>query len=83
MLSNKLRALGAHVIELPTIRIEPPTNLREFAELVQDAHVYDWILFTSTNESKPSSIFSSSFTMTPVRLAARVSLLSDRRRRNA
>src|SRR5581483_6709073 len=35
-LSNKLRALGAHVIELPTIRIEPPTNLREFAELVQD-----------------------------------------------
>src|SRR6266581_4974149 len=37
-LSNKLRALGAHVIELPTIRIEPPGNLREFAELIQDAH---------------------------------------------
>jgi uroporphyrinogen III methyltransferase/synthase len=48
-LSNKLRALGAHVIELPTIRIESPTNLREFAELVQDAHVYDWIVFTSAN----------------------------------
>jgi len=48
-LSNKLRALGAHVIELPTIRIEPPGNLREFAELVQDAHVYDWIVFTSAN----------------------------------
>ncbi len=48
-LSNKLRALGAHVIELPTIRIEPPTNLREFAELVQDAHIYDWIVFTSAN----------------------------------
>src|SRR5258707_483719 len=48
-LSNKLRALGAHVIELPTIRIEPPSNLREFAELVQDAHVYDWIVFTSAN----------------------------------
>src|SRR5260370_23149333 len=28
VLSNKLRALGAHVIELPPIRIEPPTNLR-------------------------------------------------------
>jgi uroporphyrinogen III methyltransferase / synthase len=49
VLSNKLRALGAHVIELPTIRIEPPGNLRDFAELVQDAHVYDWIVFTSAN----------------------------------
>jgi uroporphyrinogen III methyltransferase/synthase len=49
VLSNKLRALGAHVIELPTIRIEPPSNLREFAELVQDAHVYEWIVFTSAN----------------------------------
>src|SRR6266404_3158532 len=49
VLSNKLRALGAHVIELPTIRIEPPSNLREFAELVQDAHGYDWIVFTSAN----------------------------------
>jgi uroporphyrinogen III methyltransferase / synthase len=48
-LSNQLRALGAHVIELPTIRIEPPINLREFAELVQDAHIYDWIVFTSVN----------------------------------
>src|SRR5438034_1637764 len=36
VLSNKLRALGAQVIELPTIRIEPPSDLREFAELVQD-----------------------------------------------
>src|SRR5438105_6512973 len=49
VLSNKLRAIGAHVIELPTIRIEPPSDLREFAELVQDAHVYDWIVFTSAN----------------------------------
>ncbi|HEX5492080.1 MAG TPA: uroporphyrinogen-III C-methyltransferase [Candidatus Udaeobacter sp.] len=48
-LSNKLRSLGAHIIELPTIRIEPPINLREFAELVQDAHIYDWIVFTSAN----------------------------------
>src|SRR5947207_15257209 len=49
VLSNKLRGLGAHVIELPTIRIEPPTSLREFAELVQDAHIYQWIVFTSAN----------------------------------
>ncbi len=37
-LTSQLRALGADVIELPTIRIEPPTDLREFGELVQDAH---------------------------------------------
>ncbi|MDQ2867347.1 MAG: uroporphyrinogen-III C-methyltransferase [Verrucomicrobiota bacterium] len=48
-LSAQLRELGADVLELPTIRIEPPTELREFAELVQDAHSYDWIIFTSTN----------------------------------
>src|SRR5206468_6552455 len=49
VLSNKLRALGTHVIELPTIRVEAPSNLREFAELVQDVHAYDWIVFTSVN----------------------------------
>jgi uroporphyrinogen III methyltransferase / synthase len=48
-LSSQLRALGADVIQLPTIRIEPPSDLREFAELVQDAHSYDWIVFTSPN----------------------------------
>jgi uroporphyrinogen III methyltransferase / synthase len=48
-LTSQLRAFGADVIELPTIRIEPPTDLREFGELVQDAHVYDWIVFTSPN----------------------------------
>jgi uroporphyrinogen III methyltransferase / synthase len=49
VLTEQLRSLGADVIELPTIRIEPPTDLREFAELVQDAHAYDWIVFTSPN----------------------------------
>jgi uroporphyrinogen III methyltransferase/synthase len=48
-LTNLLRDLGADVIELPTIRIGPPTDLRAFAELVQDAHGYDWIVFTSPN----------------------------------
>ncbi|HEX4630139.1 MAG TPA: uroporphyrinogen-III C-methyltransferase [Chthoniobacterales bacterium] len=48
-LTDQLRDLGADVIELPTIRIEPPTDLRAFAELVQDAHGYDWIVFTSPN----------------------------------
>ncbi|MGI8957580.1 MAG: uroporphyrinogen-III C-methyltransferase [Chthoniobacterales bacterium] len=48
-LSEQLRDLGAEAIELPTIRIEPPSDLRAFAELVQDAHGYDWIVFTSPN----------------------------------
>jgi uroporphyrinogen III methyltransferase/synthase len=49
VLTDQLRELGADVIELPTIRIEPPTDLRGFAELVQAAHGYDWIVFTSPN----------------------------------
>jgi uroporphyrinogen III methyltransferase/synthase len=49
VLSEQLGGLGADVIELPTIRIEPPSDLRAFAELVQDAHAYDWIVFTSPN----------------------------------
>jgi uroporphyrinogen III methyltransferase / synthase len=48
-LSAALRDLGADVYELPLIRREPPANLREFAELVQDAHGYEWIVFTSAN----------------------------------
>jgi uroporphyrinogen III methyltransferase/synthase len=48
-LSAELRASGADVFELPTIRIEPPTEAREFAELVQDVHAYDWLVFTSPN----------------------------------
>lgn len=48
-LSARLRELGADVLELSTIRIEPPADLRAFAELVQDCHSYDWIIFTSPN----------------------------------
>jgi uroporphyrinogen III methyltransferase/synthase len=46
---ERLRALGADAFELPTIRIEPPLNKREFYELVADSHIYDWIVFTSPN----------------------------------
>ena len=48
-LSGALGRLGADVFELPTIRIEPPKDVREFAELVQDVHSYDWLVFTSPN----------------------------------
>ena len=48
-LSARLLALGADVLEIPTIRTEKPTDERGFAELVRDGHAYDWILFTSPN----------------------------------
>ena len=48
-LAGALRDLGADVYEMPLIKREPPENLREFAELVQDAHAYEWIVFTSAN----------------------------------
>jgi len=48
-LRDGLRNLGADVFELPTIRIEPPHDLRAFAELVRDVHEYDWLVFTSPN----------------------------------
>ncbi len=48
-LGDALRDLGADVYELPLIRREPPEDLREFGELVQDAHAYEWIVFTSAN----------------------------------
>ncbi len=48
-LIERLRALGADAFELPTIRIEPAPNKREFYELVLDAHTYDWLVFTSPN----------------------------------
>jgi len=48
-LARGLRDLGAEVIELPTIRIEPPSNPKAFREAVRDAHSYDWLVFTSPN----------------------------------
>ncbi|MCB1226715.1 MAG: uroporphyrinogen-III C-methyltransferase [Verrucomicrobiales bacterium] len=48
-LTRELVDLGADVIEVPTIRIEEPKDRRGFAELVKDAHTYDWLIFTSPN----------------------------------
>ncbi|MFZ4764609.1 MAG: uroporphyrinogen-III C-methyltransferase [Roseimicrobium sp.] len=48
-LSKSLAQLGAEVIEIPTIRIEAPKDLKAFGQLVMDAHTYDWLVFTSPN----------------------------------
>ncbi|MEO0416699.1 MAG: uroporphyrinogen-III C-methyltransferase, partial [Verrucomicrobiota bacterium] len=50
-MSRKLRDLGADVLEMPTIRVEPcqGDDAREFASMVVNAHTYDWLIFTSPN----------------------------------
>jgi uroporphyrinogen III methyltransferase/synthase len=48
-LSRELSALGADVMELPTIRIEYPDDRVGFAEGVTHAHEYDWLVFSSPN----------------------------------
>lgn len=51
-LSSALSALGAEVLELPTIRIVPPTDRKDFAEAVVDSPHYDWLVFSSPNGVK-------------------------------
>lgn len=48
-LARRLRELGADAFEMPTIRIEPPANPALLREVAADAHLYDWIVFTSPN----------------------------------
>ncbi len=48
-LSSRLRELGADVMEIPTIRIEPPTDKIAFVQMIADCHGYDWLVFTSPN----------------------------------
>ncbi len=48
-LIDALRELGADAYELPTIRIEPPTEKTAFVEALSDVRGYDWIVFTSPN----------------------------------
>lgn len=63
VLSAQLAALGADVIELPTIRTEPSPKPAEFARFVTDAHTYDWLVFTSPNGVE--SFFEAFFTAYP------------------
>jgi len=48
VLSARLAELGAEVIELPTIRIEPTLD-KALRETIQDIGSYDWVVFTSPN----------------------------------
>ena len=48
-LSGQLRDLGAEVLEIPTIRIVPPTSNAPIIESITGIGNYDWIIFTSAN----------------------------------
>jgi uroporphyrinogen III methyltransferase/synthase len=48
-LSRRLLELGADVLEVPTIRIVPPTERHLIADVLLELNSYDWIVFTSPN----------------------------------
>jgi uroporphyrinogen III methyltransferase / synthase len=48
-LSQQLRELGAEVLEVPTIRFEPPTEKKALVDALLELNSYDWLIFTSPN----------------------------------
>jgi uroporphyrinogen III methyltransferase/synthase len=48
-LASALQERGAEVLEIPTIRTEPPTDRRVLVEAMAGLTAYDWIVFTSPN----------------------------------
>ncbi len=48
-LAMRLGALGAGVIELPTIEIRPPADCAPLDRALAQLDTYDWIVFTSAN----------------------------------
>ncbi|MGE5610103.1 MAG: uroporphyrinogen-III C-methyltransferase [Bacillota bacterium] len=48
-LAQRLDELGAHVIEAPTIELEPPHDPAPVNESLRAAAQFDWIVFTSQN----------------------------------
>ncbi len=48
-LAHQLTELGAEVLEIPTIRTEPPTEKSELMDALLALGEYDWIVFTSPN----------------------------------
>lgn len=48
-LSNRLADLGAEVLEIPCIKIGPPTRLEDVGDALLELNSYDWLVFTSPN----------------------------------
>lgn len=48
-LGSKLSALGAQVIELPTIEIQPAADYGPLDRAIEQLDTFDWLIFTSAN----------------------------------
>jgi len=48
-LTRRLRDLGAEVMEIPTIRIEAPSDKSSLVDVLLELNAYDWLVFTSPN----------------------------------
>jgi uroporphyrinogen III methyltransferase/synthase len=48
-LARRLQEQGAEVLEVPTIKIEPPTRREEIVDVLLAVNSYDWLVFTSPN----------------------------------
>jgi uroporphyrinogen III methyltransferase/synthase len=48
-LSAQLRELGAEVLEIPTIAVQPPADPEPLAKACANIEAYDWLVFTSPN----------------------------------
>src|SRR5208283_1641619 len=48
-LSSRLKALGADVIEIPTIEIQPAADYGPLDRALGELASYDWLIFTSAN----------------------------------
>jgi uroporphyrinogen III methyltransferase/synthase len=48
-LASRLSALGAGVVELPTIEIRPPADCAPLDRAIAQLDTYDWLVFTSAN----------------------------------
>ncbi len=48
-LADRLRSLGATVVEVPAIEIVPPPDLGPLDDALADLEAYDWVVVTSPN----------------------------------
>jgi uroporphyrinogen III methyltransferase / synthase len=48
-LSDRLREHGAEVLEVPTIKLEPPSQRQNLVDALLELNSYDWLVFTSPN----------------------------------
>ncbi len=76
--ATKLRALGAEVIEFPTISIRPPDDFAPLDAAIARLGEYDWLIFTSANGVR---FFIERLKTVPKELRARVCAIGPATRR--